>query len=350
MLDPINSGAPASAKRLAALCDRVAISLNAGIDVRRVWRGEADRQTGRAAGVCAEVADAIEAGESLDQAIADAGPFFPPLMVELVRVGEQTGSTTEVFARLAKHYERQVARTRELRGEITWPVLQLAAALGIVAMLILVGGVLQDGRGKPLDLLGIGLAGSQGLFVYLSGLFGIALVLGMAWMIFLRQPRWGDWLRGRACSLPAIGPAVRKIALARIAWTLRLTMNVALDIRRVAKVVLRASGNRRYARHADTVSGRIEQGMPLTASFQQTGEFPSQFLDALGVAEETGMIVESMDRLSKQYDEEAEHAIGTLSTLLAFAIWAGVATLVILLIFRIYSFYTGAIQDALQGL
>ena len=137
-----------------ALCDRVAISLDAGIDLRRIWRSEAERLAGRGARACSEVTDAIQRGDSIDKAIAEAGPFFPPLMVELVRVGDQTGTADQVFHRLAQHYQRQVSRAREFRGAILWPVIQLVLALGIVGVLIALGGMLTDGKGQPLDLKG----------------------------------------------------------------------------------------------------------------------------------------------------------------------------------------------------
>lgn len=350
MLDPLTAGAPGSARTLAALCDRVALSLDAGLDVRRVWRGEAKRNTGRGARACQDVSTAIEAGEGLDEAIAEAGPFFPPLLVEMVRVGERSGATTEVFRRLAKHYERRVRRASDFRSAITWPMLQLLAALAIVAVLIALGGLLQGVRGEPLDFLGFGLVGTEGLITYAGLLISLALLAGLAWTFFLRQPEWGAWMRGRLSALPIVGPAFCKIALARIAWALQLTMNVDMDLRKVAPVVLRASDNQRYARHGKAVATGINAGKPLSECFRRTGDFPDGFLDTLEVAETTGTIVESMDRLSRRYDEEADHAIAMLSRVAAFLIWAAIATLVILLIFRVFGFYTGVLNDALEGL
>ncbi|QDT69853.1 Type II secretion system protein F [Planctomycetes bacterium MalM25] len=350
MFDSISAGSPASARTLAALCDRLAISLEAGIDVRRVWRSEASRNRGRAARVCAEVADDLEQGVGLDQAIADAGAFFPPLFVEMTRVGEQTGSSVEVFRRLAKHYQNQVAHARNFRSAIAWPVLQLLAALAIVAVLIAIGGVLKNARGEPLDMLGLGLVGTRGLMIYLNSLMGVALLLGLAWTVIRRQPEWGARLRGFASRVPGIGSVFQKLSLARIAWALRLMLNVEMDLRGVGPIALRASDNAFYAQHGEAVAGWISRGLPLSESFGQTRVFPREFLDTLEVAEQAGTIVESMDRLTRQYEEEAESAIHKLSIVLATVVWAGVACLVILLIFRVFSFYTGILEDALEGL
>jgi len=55
-----------------------------------------------------------------------------------------------------------------------------------------------------------------------------------------------------------------------------------------------------------------------------------------------------MDRLSKRYDEEAEHAVAMLTRVAAFLVWAAIATLIIVLIFRVFGMYTGMINDALK--
>ncbi|MEO0531201.1 MAG: type II secretion system F family protein [Planctomycetota bacterium] len=350
MPDSLHTGAPASAKKLAGLCERVALSLDSGIDVRRAWRSEATRNRGRLAQACDDVAQAIERGAGLDEAVADAGPVFPLLFVELVRVGEQTGTTPAIFSRLAKHYQTRVSRVREFRAAITWPLLQLGIALLVVGLMIAIGGVLNDGQGRPIDFLGLGLVGTRGLLIYVNGLVGIALVVGLAWAALRRRPDWGAKLRGIASQLPVIGSAVRSIALARIAWALQLTMNVEMDLRRVGPIVLNASDNERFAGHGPAVAKTVGAGEPFSSAFARTGVFPQPFIDTLEVAEETGQIVETMDRLSKRYEEEAEHAIAVLSLVAAFLIWAMIALLIIGLIFRVFGFYTGVLDDALEGL
>lgn len=346
---PHRTGAPASARDLAFLCDRIALSLDAGLDLRRVLRSETPRHSGRSARALAAVRDEVERGSPLDEAFLAAGAFFPPLAIELVRVGEQTGSTAEVFRRLAQHYRARDESAREFRSLLAWPVLQLAAALAVVGGLIALGGVLTDGKGGPIDMLGWGLVGGGGLAVYVAVLGGMALTLAAAWRLVARLPRARPRLRALVSGLPVVGPVAVKFALARIAWTLRLTLNVALDLRRVAPLVLRSSGNDRFARHAAGVTAAIGRGEPLSTAFAATGVFPREFLEYLEVAEVTGTLVETLDRLCRRYDEEARAAAATLTRLAAFAVWVGVAAVVVGLALRVFSFYTGVLHDALEG-
>lgn len=328
----------------------MSVSLDAGIGVLRVWRGEAERARGRAKRVYTEVAEAIEAGQPLDETIAAAAPFFPPLFVAMVRVGEHTGSLPETLRQLGRHYEHQVALARQFRSLIAWPLLQFVAALFVVGILIAIGGVLEGMKGEKIDFLGLGLVGSEGLTAYVGFVMGSTLVLGLAWLALIRRPDWSMAAVEQATRLPVIGNCLEKIALARIAWALRLTLNVEIDLRRAIPLVLIASGNRRYSRQTRSVLSTVESGLPLSDAFEKTGVFPRIFVDEVRISEESGRIVESMDRLSKVYQLEAESAAKKLAGVAAGIVWLSVASLVILLIFRVFSFYTGVLNEALEGL
>jgi len=58
--------------------------------------------------------------------------------------------------------------------------------------------------------------------------------------------------------------------------------------------------------------------------------------------------VESTDRLSHRYQEEAEMALQTLTKLAGFAVWAIVASLIVFMIFRLAGFYLNTINNALR--
>jgi hypothetical protein len=148
--------------------------------------------------------------------------------------------------------------------------------------------------------------------------------------------------------LPGIGRCIETIALARIAWVLHLALNSALDLRRVVPLALRATGNDYYTRHTDSIVADVAAGHPLHLAFHRSGAFPMTFIDALAVAEESGQVVASMDRLSSRYEEEAEMALKALAVIAGCVVWALVAAVIVFLIFRLAGFYFGTIQDAVN--
>ncbi|MEM7607168.1 MAG: type II secretion system F family protein, partial [Myxococcota bacterium] len=138
--------------------------------------------------------------------------------------------------------------------------------------------------------------------------------------------------------LPVLGGALEKLALERFAWSLGMLLDTELDLRRVAPLALAATGSQRYTRHAEGVVGTLREGEPLSVALQQTGEFPDDLLQTLFVGEQSGRTVETLDRLGKRYEEEADAAIGVLANVFAAVVWLAVAGVLLLLIFRVFGF------------
>jgi type IV pilus assembly protein PilC len=131
-------------------------------------------------------------------------------------------------------------------------------------------------------------------------------------------------------------------------WALHLAMNVEMDMRRVVPLVLRSTGNDYYIRHTDRVVADVAAGNPLHIALGRSGAFPGEFLDALAVAEESGRMVESMEKLSQRYESEAETAIKAIAVILGILVAALVMGIIVYMIFRLAGFYVGTINEAVE--
>lgn len=338
-----------SNKALAELCHRLAVETDAGIDIRRTCERESEMARGRAKQKFDGIRAAVNHGDSLTSAFARAGSLFPPLFVEMTHVGEQTGTLGRVMRRLEAHYRRQVQAQRLFLGAIAWPLFELAAAILIVGILIWVLGVIaQRNNGQPIDILGFGLVGTRGLVIYINFVIAVGLCIAGLVIAIRAGALWTRPLQRAVMRLPVIGNALERISLARLAWALHLMLNVEMDLRRLVPLALRTTGNDYYVQHTNNIVADITRGDPLHLAFARTRAFPAEFIDALTVAEESGRIVESMERLSNRYEEEAELAIRTLAVAFGWLIGFCVMALIVLLIFRLASFYIGAINNAVN--
>ena len=335
-------------KSLAALCRRVATAWLAGVDARTIWARESQNARGRAAHQCfGAISQAVNQGESVAGALATTGRFFPSFFHEMVKVGEQSGHMGEVFAQLAEFYQDQAQRRRMFVGAIAWPMLQLFLAVAIIGFLIWATGLIGKMTGVPIDILGVGLVGERGLAIYLGIVATVAVVLIVLVQAVVRGLAWTRPIQRAILRVPVIGPAFQTLALARLAWSMYQTMNAAMEVRQALQLSLRSTNNARYTDLIERVDADIAEGNSVHHAFSATGRFPPDFLDALEVGEHSGQLVESMGVLARQYHDQARSALATLTTVAGFAVWMLVAALIIVLIFRIFLFYLGAITDAL---
>lgn len=329
---------------LAALCRRQATALGAGIDVRNAWDREANRASGQAARArITGISEAVARGETLAAALADTGDYFPTLFRELVDVGEQTGHLSEVLARLAENYEDQVKMRRVFLAAIAWPVFQLIAAVLIIGFLIWIMGAIGNGETDP---LGFGLIGNTGLAIYVTFVGSVAAAIFVLVEAIRRGLVWTRPIQHFVMRLPGIGKPIRTLALARLAWSMHLTMKTGMDVRRALRLSLQSTRNVVYTEQVDPIDAEIVEGNSIYEAFRSTGSFPADFLDTLAVGEQSGRIVESMERLSRQYQDYARTAMTTLNVLAGFAVWGVIAAIIIVMIFRLFGFYIEQINNA----
>jgi type IV pilus assembly protein PilC len=330
---------------LVGLCRRLSTSLEAGIDARTVWAREAQRASGFLKSHLLDISDAVNQGQSLTDALAPTRDYFPPLFRELVAVGEQTGHLDAVFAQLADHYQSQLTMRRTFLGVIAWPIIELVLSLGVIALAIW----LPSAMGLQVDLLGFGLTGNRGLAIYVLSL---ATIAASVWLIVRAARRGAVWTRPfqrLLLRIPGIGGPLQTLALSRLAWTLHLTMNTSMDVRRSLALSLRSTQNPRYIAQIPTIDAEIVGGNSIHESFRAAGGFPADFLDTLAVGEQSGKMVESMGTLARQYQDRARIAMAALAVVAGVAVMMMIAGLIIAMIFRIYiTSYLGPINEALK--
>jgi MSHA biogenesis protein MshG len=81
------------------------------------------------------VRDTVERGDSISRAAATVG-LFPPLVLQMIAVGEETGELAELLGEVAEHYRRDVDYQLKNLSAVIEPVMIVAVG-GVVLMLAL---------------------------------------------------------------------------------------------------------------------------------------------------------------------------------------------------------------------
>lgn len=337
-----------SLRHLVPFLRRAATAIHAGIDVRRFWEMESQRAPSRYRDAFQSIYDKVSVGDTLAEAMEAQGDFFPVMVREMVDVGEKSGRLEQVLHRLAEHYTHLTKLKRTFLAGITWPLIQLGAALFIVGFLIwFLGEVLPAMGGRPVDILGFGMVGNSGLLKYLGILLSIAILLFMVYAA-IRRRILGDLPLRFILRIPYLGTTLETMALARLTWTLAMCLESGVDAKRSMKQSLRSSHVPHFVVLSRQVDEDLTAGHEFHVALRNTGEFSDEFLNMLETAEISGSLSESMLRLSEEYSQRAEAATNTLITFATFGIWGMVATFIVILIFRLAMFYIGILQGALR--
>jgi type IV pilus assembly protein PilC len=76
------------------------------------------------------VAKRVEKGISIGDAL-ETSAIFPPILVQMVKIGEQTGKLDESLIRVAEYFEREVEQTMKALTTAIEPLLMVILGLGV---------------------------------------------------------------------------------------------------------------------------------------------------------------------------------------------------------------------------
>lgn len=327
---------------LIELCRALRHNLSAGINIRKVFRQLAERGPAPARPVVRRIGDAIERGESLASALAEERAAFPPLFLSLAKVGEQTGQLPEVLGELEKYYLLQQKLGRTFRARSMLPLIQLGLAFLVIALLITVLGWISATRGGSAPTV-FGFSGGVGGLLFLLAGFGTVAALFGAYWVVTRTLQQKEAFDALALRLPAVGPCLEALALARFALALHLTMETGMSLPKAVRLSLAATGNASFEARADVVVKAVKGGSDLTTALARSGLFREDFLNMVAVGEEGGRVPEILRHQAEYYHEEAERRLLVVIRLLSGGVWLAYALFMIVAIFRIASLYLGAL-------
>jgi type IV pilus assembly protein PilC len=86
--------------------------------------------------VIMEISEQIKKGGQINEIVKNYPNFFPPMVTQMITVGEQTGEVSNILSDLAEFYEGEVDQVMQNLPSIIEPVLILLLGVGVGAIAI----------------------------------------------------------------------------------------------------------------------------------------------------------------------------------------------------------------------
>ncbi|MFA4889686.1 MAG: type II secretion system F family protein [Candidatus Omnitrophota bacterium] len=264
------------------------------------------------------VARQVEAGSSLSQAFTLHPGIFTKLFVSMIEVGEESGKLDTVLLRYANFFEQQEDLKQKIKGALFYPIILLCA--GVAVTLLIVTFVIPQFAEIYLKV-GIKLPIST-LIVYKIGLgikhYWYLLVVFLAVILFgLRyylRTDTGIFLIDRLkLRMPIIGPLYRKVAVSRFSRTLATLLGSGVPILKSLDITREVLGNLVLAQVITNVHKSVEKGEHIAEPLKISEEFPADVVQMISVGEETGGLVEMLNKIADFYDMSVSYAVKKLT-------------------------------------
>jgi len=268
------------------------------------------------------VANDVDEGESLSEAMEHHPKVFDRLYVSMVRAGEVSGTLDEVLARVAVQLERDAALTREVRSAMVYPVIvfcfAIAVLLGLIAFVIPVfkkalsqfGGKLP---GLTKFMMDWSSSLTHGWYWWILGILAIVLLVLWVRKDERVRPAW-DAFKLR---IPMrIGEIVQKVAIARWSRTLASLLSAGVPLLQALEITGQTGGNTVVERAMGGVLASVRGGGTISAPLRQARVFPPMVPQMIEVGEESGNVDGMLGRIADYYEAEVAAAVKALTSIL----------------------------------
>jgi type IV pilus assembly protein PilC len=348
-LKDLLSYSPSKAKpqEIVLFCRQLASFVRVGVPVTTAIQTFAEQASSKQLRQAyTQVATDLEAGTRLSAAFAAHPKVFPPILLDMVRSAEITGSLDTVLRQAARHIEREAQARSKIRAAMTYPIVIASFAIvltvGIVVFVLPKFKDLYASLGAKIPGLLSGLLdvssfiGDHALGIT-AGVLAFVLLLGYA----MRTPGGRYFVDGMLLRIPFIFPMLRTSMIERFCRTLGDMLTAGVPIGQTYPVVIANVRNRRYRRALEAVGPAMAAGRGLYRPLQESGVFPPAVIQMFRVGEETGHLDTNLAECADMYEEELDYRIKRLTALLepAMIVFVGcmVGFIAVTLITSIYS-------------
>jgi type IV pilus assembly protein PilC len=269
------------------------------------------------------VADDVEGGSTLSDAMARHPKAFDRLYTNMVRAGELGGVLDLILQRLADFMEKSLALKRKVVGAMLYPIAVITFAVLIVMGIMIV--VVPKFETIFKDM-GQKLPGPTQLLMAMSNF--IAHQYGWAWIIafpvifyagtkLLRSSPGGAYMADNIkLQIPVFGNIAAKTSVARFTRTLGTLLAAGVPILEAIAITRDTSGNEVYSRALNKVHDGIREGESFSAPLRQAKIVEPMVVNMIDVGEETGELDKMLNKIADNYDDDVEVLVSSMVSLL----------------------------------
>jgi len=271
--------------------------------------------------ILGELAVSIEGGSTFSEALAQHPKTFNKLFVNMVKAGELGGVLEVVLKRLAEFSEKAQKIKGKVKAAMFYPVAVLIVAVGIMILLMVfvVPKFKEVFAGMNMKLpaftelvLGISELIKDNILGTMGAMAGVVVLFMLAVRTKVGRHAWDKF----KLKMPAIGPVISKVAIARFTRTLGTLVSSGVPILQALNIVKETAGNVIIANAVVKIHESVKEGETITAPLEGSGVFPPMVVSMVDVGEQTGAMPEMLLRISDNYDEEVDNSVAAMTSLL----------------------------------
>lgn len=312
---------PVGLDDLIIFCQQFSSMIHAGLPILRcldiIWKQTENK---RLQFIISKIKNDLSEGLSLFDAVRKYPNVFSPLFINLVKVGESSGTLNETLQKLVVYFSKEYETRQRIKSAFIYPTIVVTIAIGVVAFMVTVVVPvfsrvftrIATGSTMPLPTL---------ILVAISEFvrrfwWVFPLILAAVILIFnkIKQTKYGKYLIDHAkLKLPLFGSIIHKIAISRFVRALGIIIGAGVPMNEALTVSHDIPGNLIIKDAILDVEERIISGSSLNLPLIESGLFPDIVVQMIATGEEAGTLDAMLITAADQIDQEIDYRIKKLT-------------------------------------
>ena len=304
---------PLTDREVADLLDRLAALTRAGAPLPAGLRAAAaEVESPPLRAVLGQLADRVDRGAGLDEALASAAGQFPAQLTALARVGVRAGRLADVLGEAVRASNLGVELHHRLRLATAYPATLLVVIVGLTLFICHAS----SRMGEPIDSGLFGIDPPAGMVVSLAlarfvatydglvglGLLGLAAAGWLAWRHGLAPAGRRRWLE----SVPLYGPLLRVVGLAEFCHLVALLVAAELPLPGAIRLAGASVRDPSLAATCADVADGVAAGEPLALGLRRWAGLPAGLGQLLAWGEANQELAKSLRFAGDMFEARAE--------------------------------------------
>ena len=313
----------------------LAVMVSSGLPVPRALHNlSVQTRNKRFSKILLTVSEDLQSGMTLAEALSKHPGVFNELFVNMVAVGEVSGSLEEVLDILATQLEKDNDLLSKVRGALVYPAVILAAMTGVGVLMLTyilpkITGVFED--------MNVTLPATTRFIMAMSDILinNWYLVIGGVIVFFFGVRSFSHTVLGKSffgrlfLLLPILGPIVVKVNCARFSRIYSSLLSSGVPVVNALAIVERTLTNVHYKKAMNVATEEIQKGVNLSDVLLRFPKlFPVLVPQIIQVGEETGKTEMVLGRLATFYEDEVSQITKNMSSIIEPVLMVVIGTVV----------------------
>jgi len=308
-------------KQKARLYSDLHLLLSSGLDINSTFHILIDQTTSEwEKRQYQDVRDGIVSGKTLALAMKE-GKLACDYEYYSLKIGEESGKILEVLGEIKRYYERKIKQKRQMTGALTYPVMVLLTAVVAVGFMLNVivpmfEEVFRRFQGELPVLTRKIIAMSEWMKQYLWLVVVIGLILVFAVRKLWKKYAFRKFWHKAVLHVPVLGHLIKDLQSARFCHIMALLTGARAPLVQSLHMVSDMISFLPLKTSISEMADAISRGKPFHESVSDAGFFDKKFTSLIKAGEEVNKLEYAFNQLNDQYNQEIDHKLSILSSLL----------------------------------